>query len=268
MKSVLSLLAVLMLVFIGSCGSAVDHNLEAARFALDKGNWDAAIQAGTAALADEPGNVEAALLISSAYAGKGKFKLLTLASIVSDVAKRKDLFASMYDGLAPISADPAFLHSAIFALVNGLNPQPDISNIYYLDQQFQRGLLFLIESLALSPLTAKPDPNGPIDTSRITAPIKDIVQDDLKEFDQALIDSGLSPDDPIVVNGRYTYCVLRVKSGMADGFDIDILRDMNKCQLSPNDGADLSRDNGDFSSPVINKCSDFDVPDCAAPPPT
>lgn len=256
-------------LFISLCGcvSSSETNIESAKFALDSGDWSSAIEKATAVLQEDPGNVQAALLLSSAYAGRAGIKVMTLAEIASDAVKRKELFSAMHAKLSEEQVNTDDLHLSIRSLTVFLSPQPSEIDQFYIDQKFESGLLLTIEAFGLASLKAQPTADGPIDTSKITEDDRVITQEDLHECDNFLIDSGLTENDDLVKNVRYLYCILHENSGGVSGFTRDILRDYTLCQLTPNNET-LSSANGDFTSSVITKCTDFDITACENAGPT
>ena len=267
MKLSARLLAVVALLAVfASCGAReIDAQLEHARFALDRGEWDAAIANGRAALDADPSNVEAALLLSSAYAGRSGFGVMKLTAAIADASRDRDLFDAVRDAMTETIINIDDLRSAIAVLVDEFIPnRPE--NIRYDDAGLQAALLMLIEVYAASPFMAQPTIDGPIDVSQITPEMKDRVQEDLIAADDRSVDAGIDASDPLVTNMRETYCTLKRASGTAEGFDLDVYRDFVHCQLAPDDGAALSAAAGDFLSPLIASCADFtdDYDACAA----
>ena len=68
-KTLGKLILIIPLVLFFSCAAGVQENLDKARFALDKGNYSVAKTNAEAALTADATDVEAALLLASAYAG-------------------------------------------------------------------------------------------------------------------------------------------------------------------------------------------------------
>lgn len=258
MKRLVPLLLVLALI---GCATAQDEELEEARFALDRGDWAKAISTADEVLAGEPSNVGAGLILAAAYAGRGGFKLLDLATIISNDIHRRDLFGAIHDFVVFISGlNHDDIRTAIITLLERIIPEPPFGHMHFIDYQFQVGILMVIEAYTLPTVLAQPNPDGPIDTNAITEAIKDIVLSDLIDYDDHLTDAGLSESDSLIRNARETYCVLHNVSQSAEGFDVEALRDLVLCQLSDNDGADLTEEN--FQSQLVSSCSDFDYGAC------
>lgn len=255
------------LLIITSCGAPSDEaRLEEAKYALDSGAWNTAIAKSIAVLDEEPGNVRAALFCAAGYAGRAGIRLLDLLAAIATSTHRHDLFDSVHDSIGGMNIDTTDLRSSITTLTNRLQPQPEDGNAYYDDHQFKAGVLRALEAYIINVVVAQPTPADPIDVSKITDTMKDTVQEDLIEGDKNLINSGLSEDNDIIKSIRSTYCVLKNASTSASGFDTSALRDMVKCQLSPNNGEGLSKDGGDFESPNINTCDDLDYDACENAP--
>ena len=233
--------AVVILLGMVACASSGDADLEAARFALDSGDYDTAVTKAGAALTADPADVDAALVLSSAYSGKAGILLLDVTADLSEESNTDNEFDAIHDSLfGDINATTGLddLRSAIVTLNETLTPQPDATNERYTDLQFQAGLLAAVEAFGLPSLTAQPTADGAIDASLITS--KDAVEDDFINADDNFIESGLDATDTLITNIRENYCVLRSLSGAAEGFDLDVLQDLTWCQLDPTGAAPTS----------------------------
>jgi hypothetical protein len=262
------LILALLTMIVGACATTINEELEQAHFALDSGDWDGAILHGSNALAEDPSNVEAALLLSAGYAGRGGFSVMPLIGVIADSTRNNDIFDSVRDSVEQTITDPNDLRASIIVLLRELTPLPDSSHPLFTDHQFQASVLASIEAFFLPSHAAQPTMDGSITPENITQDIKDIVQSDLLDVDDIYINGGLNPDNELVKHVRLTYCVLKDASSSASGFDLEVLQDLVLCQLSPNNGADLSSANGDFISPNIDSCSDFDYSACEDAGPT
>ncbi len=258
--TITAITAILLLLF--GCATSYNEDLEDARFALDNGTWDNAISHASAALEAHPDSIEAALILSAAYAGRGGFRLIPLAQVIADRVHRRDLFDVVHDEIARNFYERADIRSAILVLTEQLLPAPHNEHALFTDHQFQLGMLLAIEAFA-SALAVQPALGGNIDPTTIDAAIEAIVEENLLRADDALINAGLDEEDELVRNIRQTYCVLKNHSIREEsGFDQSILQDMVHCQLAEDDGAELSADAGDFQSPHITTCADFDYDSC------
>jgi len=265
------MIAVLMLVAGAGCGaSTLDSSVERAKFALDNSDWNKAIQEATEALQADSGDAEAALLLSSAYAGRSGITVPDLLVHIADFTQGKDIFDIIHDTLIADTSNvfvPEDLRTSILVFEDGLDPFPDKSDVLYPDLMFQWGVLLLIEIYTLPSYTLQPTLNGLIDQDKLEEAVFDIIMDDLLKVDDKLIASGISEDDGMVRQVRRTFCILDDVS-IVPGFNLAVLDDLVYCQLSPNDGADLSADNNDFISPLITSCSDFPFDKCKNAGPT
>lgn len=260
------LLLLLASMAMPACSNSDEATVEEAKYALDSEDWDESISLAMSVLNSDPSNVRAALVASSAYAGRGGFRILDLLIPISQDIKSRDLFGAIYDVLIERgSVNVNDIRQAIRVILENVSPEPEVDNKNFVDYHFQYGILMVLEHYALPSFTARPVKDGPIDVNAITAEIKDIVQNDMILFDEALVDAGLAEDDEIIENNRQTYCVLQRASTTSDGFDLEVLRDLVLCQLSPEDGAELTA--ADFQS-SITSCDDFAYDACTDQPDT
>ncbi len=251
------------------CSTAKDAGVEQARLSLDKGEWDKAIQAAGEALADDPSDVESALLLSSAYAGRAGIQLSRIAAAIADRSRERDLFDLLQDEYRLFRSGGIGgpdLDLAIAALTDQLQPQPEAANPLYRDRFFQHGLLLVVKIFLRPAMLAQALEDAEIQAGVLGEENEGSVEQALLQADDAFLQSGLAEDDPMVQHVRQTWCVLRAAWGDSDGFDVRALRDILRCQLSPDDGASLTA--ADFESPSITSCSDFAYDACATAGPT
>ena len=264
------LLFIIMLFLLIGCATTVEEDIERAQFALDRGDWDTAIHYANLALEADLSNVQAALALSSGYAGKSGFKLHEILVKVADFASRRSVFKIVHDALTDESGEAVdldLLRIAIEVLTEWLNPQPNYKHPHFIDFTVKVAILLAAESYAVPPLLAQPTLDGPIDTTNITEAAKSIVQSNFIDVDNHFINSDLPEDDGIIKQVRSTYCVLQSTSNTTDGFDLAALQDLVLCQLS-DDPDSLTSENGDFQSPLINSCNDFTYDICTGVNPT
>jgi len=254
------LLAALFFLFAG-CASNVNEEIEHAKFALDSGDWDSAIFHAREALTNDPSSVQAALQLSAAYAGRSGFRVMSLLTAITDERRERDLFDAVREAIGSTISRPEDLRTAIEVLIRDLYPQPSPEHPYYLDYFFQLGVFMAMEGYGLPSIRDRPDADGPIDVRNISEEDRQIVEEDFIGADEYLVEGGIPPDNDLVENVRQTYCALVRASGIGSGFDLAALRDITLCQLSPDDGAGLLP--GDFESPNITGCGDFDYSPCA-----
>lgn len=111
MKKFLVLGVFTALIF--SCASETDKNIEKARFALDQGNYELAIELITPILEDDPNNNEAKFILGSAYIGTYALNpkpgcdeddvgyLGLLACLVDEKSDDDDTGLQTFDRIAP-----------------------------------------------------------------------------------------------------------------------------------------------------------------------
>lgn len=211
------------------CASSLNANTEKARFALDNADWDAAIAYANDALSSDPGDIDAALLLSSAYSGKAGLTVLSVASDLSGADAGSNLFETIHTNFVASVSSLDALRSSIESLT--LTTMPDAENPYYTDLYFQRGLLDMIEGFVMPTLRAQPTIDGTITPADITAADATNVMEDFINADNDLINSGMDATDELVVNIRKYYCVLENASA-GSGFTRADLQDMVYCQLA------------------------------------
>jgi len=256
-------LLIFSIVAIVSCANSSQINIEEAQYAIDRHDWDQAIYLAKSVLESEPSNIKAALVLAAAYAGKGGFRVVDLAEVIANDIHRGRIMGALHNAMLMIgSVDMEQIRNAIYYLLERVNPLPQFGHLHFIDYQFDVGLLLVIEGHVLPTIIAQPLLDGPIDVNQITQEIADRVQQDLVNFDNYLLNAGFTEDDDILVHSRETYCVLENASGRTDGFDLEVLRDLTLCQLSPNNGADLGPD--DFQSGKVTACTDFDYNACSS----
>lgn len=257
-----SLLGLMFLVFVMfSCASAGDSDLEECLFNLDGSKYDAAVSACQQAQATNPNSDEAAMLLSSAYVGRGHIDVLELVFQLEDSAKETTAFKEVNRVILDNvnAAAMSDLRLAIDVLENFGTSVVDTENFYGQLAMFQS-----LEAFALPTVTAKPTAGSVPDPSAITPAIKDIVQSDMLQADDLLLNyAGWLDTNQMVKGLRRNYCVLKNVSPEA-GFTTEELRDFMLCQLS-DDPSVLAEDA--FESAVVN-CAGFNFDVCSNKEPT
>jgi tetratricopeptide (TPR) repeat protein len=100
---VFSIAAAMALV---GCAGDVDKNIESARFLIDQGKFTEAIAAAEAALAEDPGNVEAAYLLGTAQLGKGVLgEGQTFLGLFADLQEDNETGESDFETFVRIAPD-------------------------------------------------------------------------------------------------------------------------------------------------------------------
>lgn len=266
-RNILRSLAILFSgLFLMACATSMNEELELAKFALDRGDWEAAIEHGKNALTEDPSSALAGIYLADGYTGRAGISITKVSAIIADTATKEDLFDAIHDGLVITIKDMDDLGRAIDTLEHGVTPNPPTSDRLFIDFYFQLAMLSAIEACGKPALLSQPEIDGPIDVSNITEDVREIVSDDLAVADDYLDQTGVDPSNELFRHIRQTYCVLKNASSSASGFDLPALRDMVLCQLSPNNGADLPPSS--FGSPKITSCSDLDYGACENAGPT
>lgn len=268
-------IVVFFIMALAACASTNNETLEKARYALDNGDWDSGVTNADSILNADPANVEAAILLSSAYAGRGGIRILAISADIADAGNSDEefkvahdaLLTHIHESLVATTANLDDLRNSIVALSTTLDPQPSADNDLYKDQQYQLGILRVIEAFGLSSVSAQPVIDGTITATTITSDQNTLTVEDFVYSDDNLINSGMSEDDDLVKNVRKNYCVLRNASSGGSGFDLTALQDLNLCQLTP-DADREAIDPSNFQSSSITECGDFDFDVCENAPNT
>ena len=94
---------ILIVVFVSTaasgCASYSDERLDSARFAIDKSNWTEAINDAEAVLSRDSSNVEAALLLSAGYAGRGGIGVLGIGADIAESDSADNEFKVAHEAL-------------------------------------------------------------------------------------------------------------------------------------------------------------------------
>lgn len=266
-RNLLRSLAVLFFCLLfTACATSLNEELELSKFALDHGDWEAAIAHGKNALADDPSSALAGIYLADGYTGRAGISITKISAVIADAATKEDLFDAIHDGLVLTIKDMEDLSRAIDTLENGVTPGPATSDRFFIDFYFQLAMLSAIEAYGKPALLSQPEIDGPVDVKNITEDVRETVSDDLLVADNYLEETGIDPSNELFRHIRQTYCVLKNASSSASGFDLPALRDMVLCQLSPDDGAALLP--SAFESPKIASCSDLDYGACENTGPT
>lgn len=257
-------------IFSFGCASSADQDLEAARFALDSGDWDAAIEHANVVLSEDPANIDASLLLASAYSGKSGVKVVNVFSKVANFVHKDTIFKTVHDSLTSdrkTEYNSDYLRNALIALTERLRPMPDEYDELYDDHLFKTVVLLAVEAYATPGMISLPTKNGQIDVKKITDEVKNNIENDLIRADDLLLKYGFEETDDPVKQIRYTYCQLQMASGSEEGFEKEALQDLVLCQLL-GDSDSLSKLSGDLNSRNISTCEDFKFSECEDLEPT
>ncbi|PIR19938.1 MAG: hypothetical protein COV45_08130 [Deltaproteobacteria bacterium CG11_big_fil_rev_8_21_14_0_20_47_16] len=254
-----------------SCGSALNKNLDDARFALDKSDYASAITSATAATVASPTDLDAFNLLSSAYSGQSGINLLTLAQVLTNSSSSTTIFSDMHAELATelthtttdYSSGFTSLSSAISTLSGYTGTISSNSSVVQNEYYFQLGLLMYIQAIALPTITAQPGTTAggvAITQSNITAAQTLTVQNDFISGYAALANpaTGILTSNALLTGMSQNYCVLKnatVATGTAaSGISQTVLQDLTVCQLNTSYA-------GPFASGIAN-CAAFDFSVC------
>ncbi|MBI4212229.1 MAG: hypothetical protein HY540_06280 [Deltaproteobacteria bacterium] len=258
-----------------ACASSSKELLEQARFALDNSDFSTAVTEAKSVLDANTTDLEAALVLSSAYAGRGGIDILSIADDLATTDKADDLFDAIHDALASNITETTGLddlREAIVTLDTTLTQAPDATHPLYKEYQFQLGLLEAIEALSLPSLKAQPTADGTVTVSDIAQADYAIVQTDFSRADNHLINGDLKTDNALVTAIRKNFCVLKASATGASpsapgfsgnlattGFSLVSLRDLNNCELQT-DRSSITT----FETSGIATCTDFNFSVCSA----
>ena len=244
-KTLGKLILIIPLVLFFSCAAGVQENLDKARFALDKGNYSVAKTNAEAALTADATDVEAALLLASAYAGLAGIELTNVAGDIMDTAGVggdnddfeviRAAFASILDSDEKVTN----LDNAIESLRPDSSASPKLSvapastSDQHANYSFQLGMLQTIQAFALPSLKAQPAGTTTITLADIVATTRASTETSFLEADDNLVNANLDDND-LVTTLRQNFCVLKgINSATTAGqaFSLAELQDMIACQL-------------------------------------
>lgn len=229
-KSFRSVVAAVLCVSFINCASSFTSNLEEAKFDLDQGNFDAAINSAAQALNANPQNVEAARLLASAYFGRSGLDFLDLAEAIIDLDRNDSTAYQQIAAALPTSANMDDVRAAVSTLqsLDGIDTAGLDNDIA--DAAFDLGLMEAIEHFALGVYGANFFTS--LDTSQISSASKDLVQANTITFDNHLVNAGVESTETYVMDIRHTFCVLEpISSG--EGFTLAEYQAFVGCQLTP-----------------------------------
>lgn len=224
-------LAVVSALGLGACASSLLGNLEEARFCLDDEDFACAIEAATAALDADNTDVEAARILASAYFGRSGMDFLEIAGGMLDLQDSADAnFAAIADVL-PDDADLADLRLAIETLeaITGVDGADVSDDEQLADAVFDLSIMQMVEHFAIGVFNSGFKADA-FDVSGISSDDAEVVLDDLIDFDNRMIASGVESDTSFISEVRQTFCILEPLSA-GDGFTVTEYRALVGCQL-------------------------------------
>jgi len=229
---------ILCLVMIGlyGCASTEMGSLEAAKFALDKGEYTEAITEATEALNANPANYEAARVLASAYFARSGFDYFDIAEGVMDLQNSDTPNFQQVADVFPATADLGDLRSAIEVLegLAGIGAASLEDTEELADAAFDLGLMEIVEHFALGVYGADYFDDNDVteaDVTDITEAYASHVQTDLVDFDNRLIAAGVANDEDWLEEIRQTFCILEPISA-GEGFTLAEYQAFVGCQLS------------------------------------
>lgn len=216
--------------FLVQCASDFRGNLEEARFALDKGNYTVAITAATAALVANPGDVEASRVLANAYFGRSGLNFLDILEGIVDLDTAATPNFRAISDVLPSSADLSDLRTAITTLesVTGID-EATITDEVLANAAFDLAMMQMLEHFARGVYGS--DFYGTFDVSGVDDTDRQTVQEDLVEFDNRMIASGVDSAESFISEIRQTFCILEPISA-GSGFAVEEYRDLVNCQLA------------------------------------
>ena len=249
-----SLGLVVMAFVLSHCATDFESNLECTRFALDQSDYSTAITCGTAALQADPQSATAARLLANAYLGQSNIDYLDLAEGLTDLADSTDSNFQSIANVLPSDGDLSDLRSAITTL-ESLDDIDDTSftNDDLADAAFDLAIMQMIEHFAVG--VYESGYFTTLDVTDITDDDAAIILDDLVDFDNRMIASGVDSTESFISEIRQTFCILEPLSAGA-GFTASEYRALVGCQLSDDSAA--------FDTTAI----DAGIANCAALNPT
>lgn len=217
-------------VFSVQCASDFQSNLEKAKFELDDLNYTDAITHATAALAANPGDIETTRILASAYLGRSGIDFFDVLEGLVDLQNSTETNFRAIANVLPSSASLTDLRSAITTLeaLSGVD-SATITNDALADGVFDLAILQVIEHFALGVYGS--DFFGTFDVTDITSAQAASVQDDLVDFDNRLIASGVDSTEDYIDEIRQVFCILEPLSA-SSGFTLSEFQVLVGCQLS------------------------------------
>lgn len=217
-----------------ACAPAVLGNIEEARFCLDDSDFDCAISNATTALADDPTNVEAARILASAYFGRSGLDYFDLAEGMLNLADSADPNFAQIANVLPDDGSLSDLRLAITTLealtgVDDADLTDEADEEQLADAVFDLSLMQMVEHFSIG-VYASAFKSGTMDVTGITAAQAADVLDDLLDFDNRMLASGVDTDTAFLSEVRQTFCILEPLSA-GDGFTVTEYQALVGCQL-------------------------------------
>lgn len=241
------ILLIALMICLLACASSKTSKLEQAQFALDQRKYTEAIAAATQVINKEPNNVEARIILASAYFGRSQINFLDLAEVILDLDSNEQSNFLAIAGALPADGDLDDLRSAISTLeaLEGIDAD-EITNDSLADAAFDLGMMQVIEQFALGVYGA--NYHTDLDVSLITEAQATLAQTDLIDFDNHLIASGVDAEQSFLESIRQTFCIL-VPISLEAGFTLAEYQALVACELSDDpDAIDTTTFTADIES--------------------
>lgn len=248
MKQIIFLL---MICLLSACASSSTSKIEQARFALDSGDYNEAIEAASAVIADDSQNITAARLLASAYFGRSNIRFLDLVEAILDLNDNdEDNFKIIAQSL-PEDGDVSDVRRAILVLEDlTIIDDTDLSG-EILDAVYELAMMQVVEHFAIGIYNS--DYFNSLDVTLIDDDDQAYVSADLINFDNRLINAGVDSSEDFLGDVRQTFCILEPISA-GEGFTTAEYQAFVGCQLSDDpDNFDTTALTADISS-----CDDLD----------
>lgn len=251
-----ALLAVWFSLTAGGCPSSADSRIEAAQFALDRCNpadsttatsCQEALDNATAILTDDPGNVQAALLASSANMGLAGIDFLQFAAELVEVQSSAEAdFKEFRDLVTEVEADNArtidltYLRSSVAVLETAMADKAADSD---LNERafFQLGAIQSIETFVLPVKLITFDPNGEVNPDEITDDTAETLKENFLNGDDN-IQAGGTTDADTLEGMREGHCRCELADPLGANYGGACIRDLMRCELSDTGTEDTEQD--------------------------
>lgn len=223
----------LPLLMMANCASEADSNLENAQFALDEGDYDRAIELATDAIAEDSSNIAAYRLLGSALFGRSGVDFLDMTEAILDLGDDAEANFLAIANALPADGSSDDLRAAIAALETapGITDET-ITDEELADTAFDMAFMKAIEhySLGVYGSTFHTD----LDVTQITDEQAAQAQDNLVDFDNNFVASGVDETEDFLSEIRQTFCILEGITA-AEGFTTAEYQALVGCQLDPDD---------------------------------
>lgn len=238
------LLCCFLLSALNHCATTAQSNLEEARFALDEGDYQKAIDAATKAITADPNLTEAYRIKGDAQFSLSGIEFLEVEKGIVDLAGANNDFAVIATSFPSFTtaaeADTAMAHIRDAITTLTLTPNIDdadvTDNTHLAAAAFDLALMLTIDQYAIGIYNANVNigSNTTPDVTGIDATDAENAMNDLIAFDDFFISSGI--DETFVNNVRQVFWILENLSA-SEGFTTAEYQALVGCQLDPDNFA-------------------------------